>query len=109
MDAPDRLRSVKAWLDIVERKPPAFEPGTKWEYNNLGFVVLGRVIEIVTGEDYYDYVRKHVFVPAGYKSEYPYDKSGKMPGGDTFPIPDPVLPLAYVAARTSARCLARRP
>jgi probable F420-dependent oxidoreductase len=43
---------------------------------------------------------EHVFVPAGYQSEYPYDKSGKMPGGDTLPIPDPVLPLAYVAART---------
>lgn len=44
---------------------------------------------------------EHVFVPAGYQSEYPYDKSGKMPGGDTLPIPDPLLPLAYVAARTS--------
>jgi probable F420-dependent oxidoreductase len=44
---------------------------------------------------------EHVFVPAGYQSEYPYDKSGKMPGGDSFPIPDPVLPLAFVAARTS--------
>jgi len=44
---------------------------------------------------------EHVFVPAGYQSEYPYDKSGKMPGGDSLPIPDPVLPLAFVAARTS--------
>ena len=44
---------------------------------------------------------EHVFVPAGYKSEYPYDKSGKMPGGEVLPIPDPVLPLAYVAAITS--------
>lgn len=67
-DSPDRLRTVKAWLDIVEKKPPAFEPGTKWEYNNLGFVLLGRVIEIVTGESYYDYVQKHVFGPAGTKS-----------------------------------------
>jgi len=49
---------------------------------------------------------EHVFVPAGYQSEYPYDKSGKMPGGDTLPIPDPVLPLAFVAARTSTIRLA---
>ena len=67
-DAPDRLRTVRAWVDIVERKRPAFEPGTNWQYNNLGFVLLGRVIEIVTGQDYYDYMQKHVFAPAGAKS-----------------------------------------
>jgi len=43
---------------------------------------------------------EHVFVPLGYQSEYPYDKSGKMPAGESTPIPDPLLPLAYVAALT---------
>jgi probable F420-dependent oxidoreductase len=44
---------------------------------------------------------EHVLVPLGYKSEYPYDPSGKIPGGEELPIPDPVLPLAFVAAATS--------
>ena len=57
--------TVKAIVDIFERKPPAFEPGTKWAYSNMGFVLLGRVIEIVTGQDYYDYMQKNVFAPAG--------------------------------------------
>lgn len=43
---------------------------------------------------------EHVFVPLGYESEYPYDRSGKMPAGESAPIPDPLLPLAYVAALT---------
>ena len=43
---------------------------------------------------------EHVVVPAGYESSYPYDPSGKMPGGDSSPIPDPLIWLAYVAAAT---------
>jgi len=44
---------------------------------------------------------EHVVVPVGYQSEYPYDKSGKMPGGESFDIPDPLVWLSFVAAATS--------
>jgi probable F420-dependent oxidoreductase len=43
---------------------------------------------------------EHVVVPVGYKSEYPYSNDGRMPGPESAPIPDPILPLAYVAAVT---------
>jgi probable F420-dependent oxidoreductase len=43
---------------------------------------------------------EHVLVPAGYQSTYPYDKSGKMPGGESFDICDPLIWMAYVAAAT---------
>jgi probable F420-dependent oxidoreductase len=43
---------------------------------------------------------EHVVVPGGYVSRYPYDPSGRMPGGEDAPIPDPLVWLAYVAART---------
>jgi probable F420-dependent oxidoreductase len=43
---------------------------------------------------------EHVVVPVGYESQYPYDPSGKMPGPEDMPIPDPILPLAYAAALT---------
>lgn len=43
---------------------------------------------------------EHVVVPVGYQSEYPYSPSGKMPGDEKAPIPDPLLPLAYAAAVT---------
>lgn len=43
---------------------------------------------------------EHVVVPKGYRSAYPYSKSGKMPGPEEAPIPDPLLWLAYAAAVT---------
>lgn len=45
---------------------------------------------------------EHTIVPAGYASAYPYDPSGKMPGGrDDFPLPDPLMWMAFVAAATA--------
>ncbi len=43
----------------------------------------------------------HVVVPAGYRSKYPYDPSGKLPSGEATVFPDPLIWLSYVAARTS--------
>jgi CubicO group peptidase (beta-lactamase class C family) len=44
---------------------PEFEPGNRWSYSNHDFILLGVVIEEVTGQSYYDYVREHIFEPAG--------------------------------------------
>lgn len=44
---------------------------------------------------------EHVVVPSGYESRYPYDPSGKMPGGEDLDIPDPLVWLTWVAAATS--------
>jgi probable F420-dependent oxidoreductase len=49
---------------------------------------------------------EHVVVPSGYESQYPYDPSGKMPGGEEFDIPDPLIWLSWVAAATSTIRLA---
>ncbi len=43
----------------------AFEPGSSWQYSNTGFLLLGVIIEKVTGKSYYDYVQEVVFDPAG--------------------------------------------
>jgi probable F420-dependent oxidoreductase len=48
---------------------------------------------------------EHVLVPADYQSTYPYARSGKMPGGETVAIPDPLVWLAYVAAVTETLLL----
>jgi len=49
---------------------------------------------------------EHVVVPAGYESEYPYDRSGRMPGPEDSPIPDPLVWLAFLASATSTINLA---
>ncbi len=45
---------------------------------------------------------EHVVVPSGYQSVYPYSPTGKMPGGEDNPIPDPLIWLAYVAGATTS-------
>ena len=44
---------------------------------------------------------EHVVVPAGYESEYPYSRDGRMPGGEDSPMPDPLVWLTWVGAHTS--------
>lgn len=69
-DGANRAR-VKTIDDIVQLnglRPPDFPPGSKEDYSNYGFILLGAVIERVTGISYYDYVAEHVFKPAGMKN-----------------------------------------
>lgn len=49
---------------------------------------------------------EHVVVPRGYESPYPYHPSGKMPGGEDSPIPDPLIWLAHLSGVTSSLRLA---
>ena len=59
------LRTHQDYVNLFGKRAPKFEPGSRSEYSNYGFVLLGAVIEKVSGESYYDYVRKHVYDPAG--------------------------------------------
>ncbi len=54
----------------VAGKPLDFTPGTKMVYNNTGYILLGRVIEIVSRESYREYVRKHLLERAGMAQTY---------------------------------------
>lgn len=60
-----RLDTIAAHLPLFVGEPLQFEPGTRFSYSNAGFIVLGLVIERVSGETYYDYVREHIFEPTG--------------------------------------------
>ena len=56
------------YLGLIARQPKASEPGKQWSYSNSGYMLLGRIIENVSGENYSDYVQRHVFAPAGMDS-----------------------------------------
>ena len=62
---PATRRSNHDAVELVVHNPLAFEPGTRSEYSNAGYVILGEIIERVTHEDYHAYIAKHVFTPAG--------------------------------------------
>ena len=59
------VRSLKDYLALFVNEPPQFEPGTSNAYSNAGYVVLGLLIERLSGQDYYAYVRDHILEPAG--------------------------------------------
>lgn len=59
------IRSLGDYLPLFVNEPLQFEPGTKNAYSNAGYVVLGLLIERLSGEAYYTYVRTHIFEPAG--------------------------------------------
>ena len=86
------LRKVDDYKPLVAEETLAFEPGTKWQYSNTGFLLAGAVIEAVTGQDYFDVVRERVYAKAG------------MPASDSFDI-DLVVPnlaIGYSRERTAA-------
>lgn len=55
-------------LKIVGGIPLAFEPGSKWDYSNLGYLTLGILIHQVTGEFYGDFLQQRIFKPLGMKT-----------------------------------------
>ena len=58
-------RTLADYVKLFGSRPVRFEPGTRMEYSNYGFILLGRIIELVSDESYESYVREHVFIPAG--------------------------------------------
>jgi CubicO group peptidase (beta-lactamase class C family) len=65
--ARDQIRTVDDMMKLAreDEKDIKFEPGSKWQYSNTGMMVLGKVIEIVSGQSYFDYVRENIYKPAG--------------------------------------------
>jgi CubicO group peptidase (beta-lactamase class C family) len=59
------LRTLQDYVKLFGQRGLEFEPGGKWAYSNYGFLLLGVVIEKVSGQSYYDYVAEHVYRPAG--------------------------------------------
>ncbi|HMI89088.1 MAG TPA: serine hydrolase domain-containing protein [Polyangiaceae bacterium] len=78
----ERFKRPSEYLPLFAKEPVEFPPGERFSYANSGFVVLGAVVERVSGEDYYSYVRAHLFEPA------------KMRDTDSFEIDELVPNLA---------------
>lgn len=59
------LKSVGDYVKLYGARAPLFAPGSEFRYSNYGFVLLGALIEKVSGMSYEDYVQKNVFAAAG--------------------------------------------
>ncbi len=73
------MLALQDYVKLLGKRGLRFEPGSRWEYSNYGFVLLGRLIEVVSGQTYYDYVREHIFKPSGMKSTDSYPESQQVP------------------------------
>ena len=62
------LRTLQDYVKLYGDRGLAFDPGSRWEYSNYGFLLLGLVVQKASGQDYYEYVREHIFKPAGMNS-----------------------------------------
>jgi CubicO group peptidase (beta-lactamase class C family) len=74
------LRTHDDYLKLYGARALAFEPGSKRAYSNYGFILLGALIEKLSGMSYYDYVDRKVYVPAGMKRTGSLPESTKVPG-----------------------------
>ena len=71
----ESLTTIRSFLPLFADLPLGFTPGTSRRYSNGGYIVLGAIIEQVSGTDYYSYVRRHIFEPAGMKDTESFPKN----------------------------------
>lgn len=74
----------KELVDFFKNEPLDFPPGTEYRYSNSGYILLGYIIELVSGKTYANYVRETFFAPLGMTHSY-YDNTspvvpGRVPG-----------------------------
>jgi CubicO group peptidase (beta-lactamase class C family) len=86
----DYPQTMSVPLDEVVRQlakqPLLFQPGTQWSYSSPGIEILGRIIEVVSGEKYVDFITGHILEPLGMKDSF------------FFPPPDKIARIAMVYA-----------
>jgi CubicO group peptidase (beta-lactamase class C family) len=78
----------KALVDRFRNKPLEFQPGEKWNYSNSGYVLLGYLLEKISGQTYSDFVTENIFKPLGMKDTgydshsaiIPHRATGYAPG-----------------------------
>ena len=61
----EETRTLADYVKLFGSRTVAFEPGSRMEYSNYGFILPGRMIELVSGEAYQEYVQEHIYQPAG--------------------------------------------
>jgi CubicO group peptidase (beta-lactamase class C family) len=75
----EKYVNPRDFFPLFVNEPLLFEPGARFGYSNAGFIVLGAVIEQVSGTSYFDYVRKAVFEPCAMSDTAPYELNAVVP------------------------------
>jgi CubicO group peptidase (beta-lactamase class C family) len=96
----DYAQTMSVPLDEVvkqlAKRPLLFQPGTQWSYSSPGIEILGRIIEVCSGEKYADFITERILKPLGMKDSF------------YFPPPDKISRIAMVYANKDGK-LVRAP
>jgi CubicO group peptidase (beta-lactamase class C family) len=74
-----KIKTVAQMGELIFDDSLLFEPGTDFHYSNSGPILLGMIIEKVTGQDYYDYIRENICKPAGMINTECYEVDRPIP------------------------------
>jgi CubicO group peptidase (beta-lactamase class C family) len=66
-------RELQDYKSLVKDEKLEFKPGESWRYSNTGMLLLGVVIESASGQNYFDYIRKNIYEPAGMRNTDCYE------------------------------------
>ena len=75
----DQIRSLDDYFSLFANEPPLFPPGAEFGYSNSGFIVLGLIIEAVSGQNYYDYIQDQIFSPSSIENTACYELDAGVP------------------------------
>jgi CubicO group peptidase (beta-lactamase class C family) len=92
MEIKDTAKTIGGYVNLGINEPLLFAPGARFEYSNYGYILLGAVIEQVSGMRYFDYVKKNIFTVAGMKNTDSYATDQSHPNmaiGYALPPPMP--------------------
>ncbi len=77
IDEANSIFNFENIISIVQDIPLDFEPGTNWNYSNTGYLVLGKIVEEISGKTLINYFNENIFEVAGMKNtkpSYEFDK-----------------------------------
>ena len=83
----------KGLVDRFRDKSLEFQPGEKWNYSNSGYVLLGYLLEKISGQSYADFVTENIFKPLGMKDSGYDSNSAVIPRRATGYSPSPKGPV----------------
>jgi D-alanyl-D-alanine carboxypeptidase len=65
ISALQEAKTIADLMKLVDDTSPQFEPGSRFDYSNTGFLLLGAAVEKASGQAFNDYLDQHIFKPAG--------------------------------------------
>ncbi|MGG0730302.1 serine hydrolase domain-containing protein [Bacillus paramycoides] len=77
------LKGLSDFLPLFQNNTMMFAPGSKFHYNNAGFIILGLIIEQQTGLEFTEYIKKNIFMPIG-MNDSGYFSLDKLPTHTAF-------------------------